>query len=185
MTAEITLNNSTTPNAQEQHSASQSFNDTTAVGLPRATLRCIASFHLTGGKMANWSCRGFIGWAAGSLKATAGAHGHRGRVTAWREDIAIRPGRAKPPTGFGLDWFFFRLKTRGEGQARSHENKSDMNGVSLLVVGHHQHRSRTVNESRLGRSISFSSKATVLTHFCFISLNVITTHLNHCEAKLE
>lgn len=114
MTAEITLNNSTTPNVQEQHSASQSFNDTTAVGLPRATLRCIASFHLTGGKMAYGSCGGFIGWAAGSLKATAGAHGHRGRVTAWREDIAIRPGRAKPPTGFGLDWNFpaWKLEAR-------------------------------------------------------------------------
>lgn len=61
MTAEITLYNSTTPNVQEQHSASQSFNGATAVGLPRATLRCIASFHLTGGKMAHGSCGGFIG----------------------------------------------------------------------------------------------------------------------------
>lgn len=103
----------------------------------------------------------------------------RGTRTPWKGDSLegghCHTARASETPDWLRTWLnFSRLKTRGEGQARSHENKSDMNGVSLLVVGHHQHRSRTVNESRLGRSVSFSSKATARNAFLFYQLKCHT-----------
>lgn len=87
----------------------------------------------TGRKMAYGSCGGFIGWAAGSLKGT---EGHTDTVEGWQlggRTLPREQGKLNLRPASDLIYFSFRSKLEAKGQARSHENKSDMNGVSLLV----------------------------------------------------
>lgn len=89
--------------------------------------------HLLAEKMAYGSCGGFIGWAAGSLKGT---EGHTDAVEGWQLEGRTLPreqGKLNLRPASDLIYFSFRSKLEAKGQARSHENKSDMNGVSLLV----------------------------------------------------
>lgn len=113
----------------------------------RGRPRC-ASPPPTGRKMANRGCGVLLGWACGALKIESVAQNRRGKELLARRTLLHDRGRFisnRPKT-----WIlFFPPKGNRWFWSRSHENKSDMNGVSLLVGASPPHRLNHLNESRL------------------------------------